>query len=81
MPTGLSERWLQRVAALVAVWFMAISLDPDGDHLWLGFSFLAIVLVLEFLAFRHGVATGIQMYLQMSPKQRADVEKMLKEEQ
>jgi len=80
MPTGLSERWLQRVAALVAVWFMAISIDPNGEHLWLGFSFLAIVLVLEFLAFRHGVASGIQMYINMSPKQKLEVEKMLKEE-
>ena len=81
MPTGISERWLQRAAALVAVWFMATVVDSQNEHWWLGFSFLAIVLVLEFLAFRHGVATGIQMYLNMSPKQQLEVEKMLKEEQ
>jgi len=81
MPTGISERWLQRLLALVAVWFMAITLDPEGEHWWLGFCFLAIVLVLEFLAFRHGVATGIQMYISMSPKQKLEIEKMLKEEQ
>jgi hypothetical protein len=81
MPTGLSERWLQRFAALIAVVLMAMSLDAEGDHWWLVFSFLGIVLVLEFLAFRHGIATGIQMYLQMTPKQRADIEKIIKEEQ
>jgi preprotein translocase subunit SecG len=81
MPTGLSERWLQRLLALVAIVFMAQTLDPEGEHLWLAICFLAIVLVLEFLAFRHGIATGIQMYLNMSPKQKLEVEKMLKEEQ
>jgi hypothetical protein len=81
MPTGLNERWLQRFAALVALISISMSIDPDLDHWWLGLCFLGIVLVLEFLAFRHGIATGIQMYLNMSPKQRADIEKIIKEEQ
>ncbi len=81
MPTGLSERWLQRFAALVALISIAMSIDPTLDHWWLGLCFLGIVLVLEFLAFRHGVATGIQMYINMSPKQKLEVERMLKEEQ
>ncbi len=81
MPTGLSERWLQRFAALVALIMIAMSIDPNLDHWWLGLCFLGIVLVLEFLAFRHGVATGIQMYINMSPKQKLEVERMLKEEQ
>ena len=81
MPTGLSERWLQRFAALVALIMIAMSIDPTLDHWWLGLCFLGIVLVLEFLAFRHGVATGIQMYLKMSPKQKLEVEKIIKEEQ
>ncbi len=81
MPTGLSERWLQRFAALVALIMIAMSIDPTLDHWWLGLCFLGIVLVLEFLAFRHGIATGIQMYISMSPKQKLEVERMLKEEQ
>ncbi len=81
MPTGLSERWLQRFAALVALIMIAMSIDPTLDHWWLGLCFLGIVLVLEFLAFRHGIATGIQMYINMSPKQKLEVERMLKEEQ
>jgi hypothetical protein len=81
MPTGLSERWLQRFAALMALIMIAMSIDPTLDHWWLGLCFLGIVLVLEFLAFRHGVATGIQMYINMSPKQKLEVERMLKEEQ
>jgi len=81
MPTGLSERWLQRFAALVALILIAMSIDPTLDYWWLGLCFLGIVVVLEFLAFRHGVATGIQMYINMSPKQKLEVERMLKEEQ
>ena len=81
MPTGLSERWLQRFAALMALIMIAMSIDPTLDHWWLGLCFLGIVLVLEFLAFRHGIATGIQMYISMSPKQKLEVERMLKEEQ
>jgi CDP-diglyceride synthetase len=81
MPTGLSERWLQRFAALMALIMIAMSIDPTLDHWWLGLCFLGIVVVLEFLAFRHGVATGIQMYINMSPKQKLEVERMLKEEQ
>ena len=80
MPTGLSERWLQRFAALVALIMISMSIDPTLDYWWLGLCFLGIVLVVEFLAFRHGVATGIQIYIKMTPKQRADIEMMLKEE-
>lgn len=76
----ITERWLQRAAALIAVWFMASAVDQDNEHWWLIGSFFAIVLVLEFLAFRHGVATGIQIYKNASPKERADIDRIMETE-
>jgi len=76
----ISERWLQRVAALIAVWFMASAVDQTGDHWWLICCFFAIVLVLEFLAFRHGVATGIHIYKNASPTERRDIDKIMESE-
>lgn len=73
----ITERWLQRTAALVAVWFMASAVDQENEHWWLVCAFFAIVLVLEFLAFRHGIATGIHLYKSASPKQRADLDKIV----
>lgn len=76
----ISERWLQRVAALIAVWFMASAVDQQDEHWWLIASFFAIVLVLEFLAFRHGVATGIHIYKNASPAERRDIDKIMESE-
>jgi preprotein translocase subunit SecG len=76
----ISQRWLQRTAALVAVWFMASAVDQENNHWWLIGCFLTIVLVLEFLAFRHGVATGISIYKNATPKQRADLDKIIESE-
>lgn len=72
-----SDRFLPRAAALVAVWLMAEAVDPDREHLWVIFCFLGIAMVLEFLAFRHGVATGIQIYKEASPQQRADIDRIM----
>lgn len=74
------DRILPRAAALVAVWLMAEAVNQGQEHWWLIGSFFAIVLVLEFLAFRHGVATGIQIYKTASPKQRADIDKIMESE-
>lgn len=76
----INERWLQRATALVAVWLMASAVDRENDHWWLIVSFFAIVLVLEFLAFRHGVATGIQIYKNASPTERRDIDKIMESE-
>ncbi len=83
MPTGLSERWLQRFAALTAVWMIGYTMDinyADGESWWIPVAFLGIMMVVEFLAFRHGIATGIDIYMRMTPEQRKTVEKMLKDE-
>lgn len=74
------HRVLPRAVALVAVWLMASAVDQEGDHWWLMFCFLAIAFVLEFLAFRHGVATGIQIYKDASPQQRADIDRIMESE-
>lgn len=72
--------WLQKVAALFCVGLMASAVDPTGSHWWLIFSFLAIVLVLEFIAYRNGVMVGIKYYKNASPKERRDIDKLLEEE-
>ena len=71
--------WLQKLAALSCVGLMAYAVDPTSIHWWLIFSFLAIVLVLEFIAYRAGVMVGIHYYKNASPKQRRDIDKMLEE--
>ena len=76
----MSESWLQRLVALIAIWFMASAVDQTGDHWWLIFSFLAIALVLEFLAFRKGVATGINLYKNASPTERRDLDRIMESE-
>lgn len=78
--SDFSDRFLPRAAALVAVWLMAEAADPGREHWWIVFCFLGIAMVLEFLAFRHGVATGIQIYKNASPKQRADLDKIIESE-
>lgn len=72
--------WLQKFAALFTVWMMAAAVDPTTTHWWLIFSFLAIVLVLEFIAYRNGVMIGIRYYKNASPKERRDIDKLLEEE-
>lgn len=79
MPTGLGDRILPRLTALLAVWFMAVTVDREGDHWWLILCFVGIALVLEFLAFRHGVATGIMLYKNMTPTQRQEIDRIIKD--
>jgi len=71
--------WLQKLAALSCVGLMAYAVDPTGTHWWLILSFLAIVLVLEFIAYRNGVLVGIQYYKNASPKERRDIDRILEE--
>jgi len=77
----ITERWLQRAAALVAVWLMASAVDQDNEHWWLIICFLGISLVLEFLAFKHGIATGIQIYKSATPEQKRDIDKIMESDQ
>lgn len=75
-----ADRILPRAIALVAVGLMAEAVNPEQTTWWLIFCFLGIAMVLEFLAFRHGVATGIQIYKEASPKQRADIDRIMEGE-
>lgn len=74
---GFIDRLLPRAAALVAVWLLAVAVDREGNHWWLIACFLGIAMVLEFLAFKHGVSTGIAIYKSATPQQRADLDKIL----
>lgn len=71
------DRFLPRAVALVAIWLMAEAVNQGQEHWWVIFCFLGIAMVLEFLAFRHGIATGIQIYKEASPEQRADIDKIM----
>lgn len=78
---SILDRILPRAAALVAVWLMAWAVDREGDHWWLIICFLGIALVLEFLAFKHGIATGIQIYKSATPEQKRDIDKIMESDQ
>lgn len=72
-----SDRVLPRLISLVTVWLIAEAVNQGENHWWVIACFLLISLVLEFLAFRHGVAQGIQIYKEATPKQRRDIDKIL----
>lgn len=79
MVTGLNARWFQRIAAMVAVYFIGDAVNVEwagGEAWWIAFCFLAIMLVIEFLAFRHGVATGINIYRSLNADQRRDMDRL-----
>lgn len=79
MPTGLSARWVQRIAALLTVWFIgeALGAQMATDQIWVPVCFVAIMLVIEFLAFRHGITTGVMIYRNMTPTQRKEIEQII----
>lgn len=75
--SGFTDRFMPRLAALAVICLMAVAVNPEGDYGWLIFSFLGITLVLEFLAFRHGIATGMTIYKAATPEQRRELDKLL----
>lgn len=74
-------RWVQRIAALLAMvlvlYTVAGSLEGNTWALW---SIMAIALVLEFLAYQTGVAQGIQIYRDLTPQQRANIDQIFENE-
>ena len=52
----------------------------NTDHSWALWSILALGLVLEFLAYRRGVVQGMDMYRLMNTEQRAEVDRILKDQ-
>jgi len=80
--TFLTNRWLPRVIALgtITMILSMLNLDLEGGHFWALSSILALVLVVEFLAFQAGVAQGFLIYNALTPEQRAEINRILEEE-
>lgn len=74
-------RLLPRLAALVTMWFVLDTLGAQlmTDHSWALWSIIALAVVLEMIAYQHGVVRGIMIYRDMTPEQRRDIEKIIKE--
>ena len=77
MMTIFTGRWLQRVAALLAMVMVLYTVAGSIEgYSWAIWSIIAIALVLEFLAYQTGVAQGIQIYREMNAQQRADIDQI-----
>jgi hypothetical protein len=72
------SRWLQRIAALTAMWLVLYVLNLQSQS-WALYCLAALALVLEFLAFQTGVVRGIEMYLAMTTEQQQEIQRIIKE--
>lgn len=79
MLLGFGGRWLERIAALIVVWLIGEGLNArlQSENIWVPLSFLAIALVLEFLAFREGVVAGIRLYKESPAQQKKEIDRIL----
>jgi len=80
--TFLTNRWLPRVIALgtITMILSMLNLDLEGGHFWALSSILALVLVVEFLAFQSGIEEGFHIFSLLTPEQRAEINKIIDEE-
>jgi len=78
----LSTRWVPRAVALgtIGIILSMLNLDLEGDHFWALSSILALCVVVEFLAYQAGIATGMQIYYSLSPEQRAEIDRYINEQ-
>lgn len=72
-------RNIQRITALgvimAVLWFLYSS--SDVDYGWAVWSILALVLVLEHLAYQAGIVLGIETYRNMNKQQQQDINNIL----
>lgn len=72
---------LERVAVLGTMCLVLYTLGTKLDeHSWALISVLALAVVLEILAYRRGVVQGMDIYRTMNTAQRAEVDRILKDE-
>lgn len=72
------SRWLQRIAALTAMWLVLYVLNLQSQS-WALYCLAALALVLEFLAYQTGIVRGIEMYLAMTTEQQQEIQRIIKE--
>jgi hypothetical protein len=78
---GLGGRLIPRLAALATMWLVLDTLGAQlaTEHSWAVWSILGLTVILEFLAYQHGVVQGIQIYRSMTPEQRNNIDRIIKE--
>lgn len=77
--SGIFGRQGQRLAAFAAaalfLWYMGIEVSSP-----LPWALLIMVVILEFLAYQHGVVEGVIMYRSLTPSQKQELDKLIDEE-
>jgi hypothetical protein len=72
---------IQRVIVLTlmctVLWLLGAQLD---NHTWAFGCVVLLAIALEILAYREGLQDGIEMYRNLTEQQRADIERLLKDE-
>ena len=73
---------MPRVIALgtITMILSMLNLDLEGGHFWALSSILALVLVVEFLAFQSGIEEGFHIFSKLTPEQRAEINRLIDEE-
>lgn len=74
---------LERALILITMWLVLYTLGAqlDTEHSWALWSILALVLVLELVAYRRGVVQGMEIYRKLTPSQKQEVDRILKDQQ
>lgn len=77
----LGGRFFARLAALGTMCLVLYTLGAQlaTEHSWALWSILGLAFVLEILSYQYGVVRGILIYRDMTPEQRRDIERILKE--
>lgn len=78
---SIGGRLLPRIVALATMWLVLDTLGAQllDEHSWALWSILGLTVVLEVLAYQHGVVQGIMIYRDMTPEQRKEIERIIKE--
>lgn len=69
------QSWAAFAVGLAIIWLLKI--ETDNALAW---CLLAIVMLLEYLSFEHGVRVGAAAYRSLTPAEKREVDKIMDEE-
>lgn len=77
----LGGRFFTRLAVFASMWLVmyTLGIQLGKDSIWAFLCILALSIVLEILAYQYGVVQGILIYRDLTPEQRKDIERIIKE--